>query len=168
MRQTVAERFWSKVNIGRPDECWEWQRSRFSFGHGRFRLGKKIVGAHRVAYELAFGPIPEGLDILHGCDNPPCCNPAHLHTGTQADNTREAVERTAMNCGERNGQAKLTSDQVLTIRKIYDAGGVFQRELAERFGVTQTAISVITRRKWWRHLSVGQSPSIVGGVPDAK
>ena len=85
------------------------------------------LGAHRVAWMLAYGPIPDGLSVLHHCDNPICCNPAHLWLGTQADNIRDrdskgrqatgVSRRTIKSFGEKNGQAKLTRDNVRAIRK---------------------------------------------------
>lgn len=96
MRRSLEDRFWSKVRIGEPDDCWEWTATRFPSGYGNFSMGARSqgkVGAHRVAYELANGPIPPGMDICHHCDNPPCCNPRHLYAGSVSDNLRDAVRR---------------------------------------------------------------------------
>ena len=89
-------RFRQKYRQGASDECWEWQGSRHPQGHGTFNAGVNSGGytfAHRFSWELANGPIPEGLVIRHRCDNPPCVNPAHLDVGTQGDNGRDMVER---------------------------------------------------------------------------
>jgi hypothetical protein len=93
-------RFWAKVKVGEAHECWPWTASVFKDrnGYGKFQAGQgigktNVVYAHRSSYELASGPIPVGMDVLHSCDNPPCVNPAHLHLGTAADNAREMVER---------------------------------------------------------------------------
>lgn len=95
MRKTLEQRLWEKVD--RTGDCWVWTaKTRSSFGYGMIRVGGtpgRLVSAHRVAWELTNGPIPDGLWVLHGCDNPPCCNPAHLHLGTRADNMREMSER---------------------------------------------------------------------------
>lgn len=96
MRKSEEERFWSKVDRS-GDGCWEWTaKSRTSFGYGVMRVGGtpgRLEGAHRLAWQYTNGPIPDGLCVLHSCDNPPCCNPAHLRIGTKADNTRDKVER---------------------------------------------------------------------------
>ena len=109
MKKSEEERFWSKVDRS-GDGCWEWQpKSRSSFGYGVMRIGGtpgRLVGAHRLAWQYTYGPIPEGLCVLHGCDNPPCCNPAHLHLGTKADNMREKVER-GRAVTWKNGPAKV-------------------------------------------------------------
>jgi len=83
------ERFWCGVKRGEPDECWPWTRSLSPKGYGRVR-GRN---AHRVAYELTYGPIPPGMFVCHTCDNPPCCNPAHLFLGTYLDNIADMVAK---------------------------------------------------------------------------
>lgn len=94
----IAERFWSKVAKGAPDTCWEWQASRNNHGYGQFGIAspdgpRRMVGAHRVAWELTNGPIPDGQEVCHRCDNPPCCNPADLFLGTQQDNLDDAASK---------------------------------------------------------------------------
>jgi hypothetical protein len=86
---TLAERFTRFLTPGAPDDCWEWRGNRNNRGYGK--LGK--IYAHRVAYELASGPIPSGLEVMHSCDNPPCCNPAHLSVGTHADNMQDMARK---------------------------------------------------------------------------
>jgi hypothetical protein len=180
---TLAERFWPKVDqSGRPDACWPWLRGRSKQGYGKFRLGgrgSQTVGAHRVAWELTHGPIPDGLWVCHRCDNPPCCNPGHLFLGTPTDNTADAFAKGRMRSpfeltpperrarglrsgahthperivrGEAQGAAKLTEPQVVEIRERYAAGGLRQVDLAAEFGVSQTLISKVVRREAWTHL----------------
>lgn len=80
----LEERFRSRVDVRGPDECWEWTAGRMPHGYGA--IWDTSIG---LAWELAHGPIPDGLWVLHRCDNPPCCNPAHLWLGTQADNDND-------------------------------------------------------------------------------
>lgn len=92
-RRSLLERFWEKVDVGGPDECWEWQGNFYHTGYGYLNQGYKHRRAHRLAYEFAHGPIPHGLFVLHSCDNPACCNPAHLRVGTQKDNMSDCAAR---------------------------------------------------------------------------
>lgn len=88
-----VDSLWSRVNIVGPDECWEWQGRKTQKGYGRLERNGKTIRAHRLAYEIANGPIPCGKMVLHSCDNPPCCNPAHLRMGTARDNAVDAITR---------------------------------------------------------------------------
>lgn len=91
-RSYSASRFWSRVDSsGGPDACWPWQGELNDNGYGRLRFGGKMEVAHRVAYELTHGAIPAVRFVCHSCDNPPCCNPAHLWVGTAIDNLRDCV-----------------------------------------------------------------------------
>lgn len=92
--RSLAERFWSKVDTSAGlFGCWPWAAGRNDKGYGMFRVEGRDRRAHRIAWTLTNGPIPDGLLVLHECDNPPCVNPAHLHLGTDADNARERDER---------------------------------------------------------------------------
>jgi|ERR1041385_1929703 len=89
-RTPVAVRFWTKVE--KTPTCWIWTGAQDRHGYGYFHFGKRneAVKAYRMAYELAVGPIPEGMHVLHRCDNPPCVNPAHLFIGTHRDNMQDS------------------------------------------------------------------------------
>jgi hypothetical protein len=139
---TPEQRFWAYVDVS--GDCWEWQGARGSKGYGAFQLRTRQETAHRVAWRLHFGPIPEGLFVCHSCDNPPCVNPAHLFLGTPADNAadREVKGRRKSLVGERHQNAKLTWADVCEVRRLY-ADGLLQRQIAERFGVTQPLVSMI-------------------------
>lgn len=90
-------RFWSKVDrSGGPDACWPWLASKRSSGYGQIALGGTVVGAHRVAWEIANGPVPDGLSVCHNCpdrDDPSCVNPAHLWLGTQKENVADTIDK---------------------------------------------------------------------------
>ncbi len=87
----VAERFWPKVDRRGPDECWEWKAARQAEGYGKMFTTNRCrpERAHRVSWVLHHGPIPDGMFVLHRCDNPPCVNPAHLFLGTNLDNIED-------------------------------------------------------------------------------
>jgi hypothetical protein len=109
---------------------------------GRGGRGSGMTYAHRVSYELAHGPIPAGMCVCHRCDNPPCCNPAHLFLGTLGDNNRDSKEKGRTASGERNGQVKLTDEEVRQIRRLHSQGAT-QRALAFLFGVQFMQVSRI-------------------------
>lgn len=155
-----------------PDACWLWLASKAPGGYGQVRINRVLVRAHRVAYERAVGPVPDGLHVLHRCDNPPCCNPAHLFVGTRSDNMRDMVakgrhySRTKPEClsrgerhgsrtkpesvqrGERNASARVTEDAVRAMRAMREAGAQF-RDIGAAFGVgARCAWAAVTGRSW--------------------
>ena len=136
---SVAERFWSKVDKGGSDECWPWTVGLFSAGYGAFKLNHRAEHAHRMAWALTNGPIPEGKWVLHKCDNRACCNPAHLYLGTHQDNMDGKARR-----GRSN--RKLTNAQRREICRRYGAGGITQQALANEFGVDPTTVSDVVRK----------------------
>ncbi|MDP9301284.1 MAG: HNH endonuclease [Actinomycetota bacterium] len=142
-----------KLRIGDRSQCWPWMGSRIPFGHGRFAVDGRLVAAHRFAYELLVGPIPEGLCVLHRCDNPPCCNPDHLFLGTIADNNADMIAkgRQVVLAGELNGRALLTEAQVEEIRWRHAAGET-QVALAHAFGVDRMVVVYAVLGKSWRHV----------------
>jgi len=155
-RAPIAERFWPKVQRGGSTECWLWTVYRSRQGYGIFGLPGREGGhalAHRVAWELVNGPIPDGFHVLHHCDNPPCVNPAHLFLGTDADNSHDKVVkgRASHLRGEDSGMAKLTEQDVREIRRL-SALGYEQRPLGRMFGVCKSAIGYIVRRETWKHV----------------
>lgn len=87
-------RFWPKVRIAGPDDCWEWQGALAPTGYGNFGVhAKRHLSAHKAAFLLAVGPVPEGRVLMHSCDNRRCCNPAHLSVGTYRDNTQDGIRK---------------------------------------------------------------------------
>jgi predicted XRE-type DNA-binding protein len=152
----MHDRFWAKVERGEPGQCWHWRAAR-SGGrtarcYGYFRMdSRRMEYAHRVAYELHHGPIATGEVIRHKCDNPLCCNPAHLQRGSQADNVRDMMQR-GRNCrGEASSKAVLTEAAVIEIRQLL-AAGQLHREIASRFGVCRATVSQIARGRTWAWL----------------
>ena len=148
-------RFFAK--IAEPDEngCMIWTASCFLEGYGKFKLNGRNVKAHRVAWTIANGAIPDDQLVLHlVCDNPPCCNVAHLDLGDHQLNSDDMIAkgRKAYLFGEQNGQAVLTELQVREIYRLACEGTYFQREIGEMFGVTFQMVSAIKHRKWWSHL----------------
>ena len=150
---TLRDRFFSKVaKIETPmADCWLWTASVDSVGYGRIGVNGRVCKAHRVSYEMQNGPIPDGMLVLHRCDNPRCVNPAHLFLGTARDNTQDASRKGRLSRGERHHSSKLTRRSVLAIRAAFEAGSP-KREIARRFGVTPPAIRAVLSGRWWRHV----------------
>lgn len=149
-----ASRFWSKVAVTSDKErCWLWQASTYSNGYGRIWVDEAVRLAHKVAWRLANGRYPlKGMQILHSCDVKACVNPKHLREGTPSDNGQDASERQQLPTGERHWIAKLTENDVREIRRLYEQGDIFQRELGARFGVSNRNIQMICGRKTWKHV----------------
>lgn len=147
--------FWSDVDQSAgPDGCWTWSGWSDRKGYGMLYdggAGGKRRFAHRVAFALAHGGIDPDLLVCHRCDNPPCCNPAHLFAGTNTDNMQDAARKGRMHPGERHGMAKLTEEQVVWIkRQIVD--GVKFSKIAASIGVSASAIKGIVHRGNWGHV----------------
>lgn len=149
----LRERFLTKVR--KTDGCWLWVGSKNAQGYGHIGEGghkSKIIRAHRVAYGLFVGPIPEGKQVLHRCDNPSCVNPSHLWIGTNADNIADCVAKGRMPHGEGNVHAKLTWQQVQEIRERYRRWSrqFSARALGRQYGVTHTNILSIVKEESWK------------------
>lgn len=144
-------RQWEPDHFGR---CWEWRGHIEANGYGKFYWSRArgVLWAHRASWELLFGPIPNGMDVCHTCDNRRCIRPGHLFIGTRADNMADAAAKGRTTIGERNPSAKLTSADVLAIRAEYEAGDVFMREIAARYGVSSSAVRGIIHRRRWAHV----------------
>lgn len=143
-------RFWMRVHRGDdPAACWLWTGSTDSSGYGNFRVAQRATRTHRYSWELHRGPIPDGLQVLHHCDVRRCVNPDHLFLGTNDDNVADKVAkgRNVSFSGSRNGSARLTEDQVASIRQAYQPG--LAKVLARQYGVSdQTVLNIVHRRKW--------------------
>lgn len=149
-------KFWKRVDqpfVG----CWEWQGVRSTQGYGSIRFGKKPYPAHRVAWELLYGEIPEGMLVLHKCDNKCCVRPGHLYIGTQKDNVRDIFDRNRMPGKHKRRPKpghlhKLSVEQVKEIRIRYANKESSTRKLAKEYGVAQVTIWDIISRNSWRNL----------------
>lgn len=140
--------FFERLVFGLSD-CWFWGGALNTLGYGTDGKNK----AHRKAWELFNGPIPEGMSVLHKCDVRCCVNPAHLFLGTQEDNIRDMVakgrNRTGNLSGEANPMSVLTGERVRQMRCVRKDTGATYKEIARQFGVsTMTALRAITGQSW--------------------
>jgi hypothetical protein len=167
--------FFDKKRVDPATGCWLWLACKFRNGYGCVRIAKKSRLAHRVAYEMVNGPIPDGAYILHSCDVPACINPAHLRIGDQNENQKEARTKGRLTKGRQPREqvtapghwtrvrpgsvirgsahvmAKLSEAGVMAIRAGY-AEGKTMKELAEQYGVSRSLVSGILSGRKWGHM----------------
>lgn len=134
---TLAERFWAKVK--KTEDCWLWTAALNSDGYGSIPPHK----AHRLSWQLHFGPIPDGLFVCHRCDVRHCVRPDHLFLGTQQDNVNDMRRKGR---AVLMGAVRLSDSQIVAIRQRYANGGVTQRALAVEFGTSPSHINRIIHR----------------------
>jgi hypothetical protein len=148
--EDIRRRFTAKVRI--TDGCWQWTAMTVKpLPYGRMAVGgKRAELAHRLSYVLHCGPIPDGMNVLHSCDNPRCVRPSHLFLGDNLTNVADKVSKGRQSAmpGEAHPMAKLSEAQVVEILRSTATGAA----LARRFGVTPTAICSIRRGRSWGHL----------------
>ena len=146
----TAEQFWALVRRDDQDACWLWTRAtRNGYGVVWSTELKHHWGAHRLAYRLWHGEIPEGALVMHSCDTPPCCNPRHLRLGSDASNRADSARKKRHARGDTHGRRKLTSADV---GLILASRALTNRALARRFGVSESAVSMIRNGKRWQGL----------------
>jgi len=160
-------RFWKKVNKDGPIQphcpelgpCWIWTASRYSNGygqfwdpeHGRCEGLRQLSGAHRYSYKIHFGEIPDGLVVLHKCDNKICVNPAHLHAAPQAANMQDMKAKGRSRRGQDRWNAVFTNEQVIEIKQSASDLAT-RRDLAQRFGVRLNYIWAIQAGRRWKYI----------------
>ena len=147
----MDERFWSKVN--KTSTCWLWTAGVSKDGYGKYWYNKKNIRAHRYSYMVSKSEIADGLVVRHTCDVRLCVNPKHLLLGTVQDNIDDMIERgrRKVNNGEHHGNNRLTNDDIYEI-KILRGFDFTNIELAKRFQVSDSLISLILSGKRWGHL----------------
>ncbi|MER5750632.1 HNH endonuclease [Streptomyces sp. NPDC002088] len=158
--EPAVERFWSKVAKTGSDECWPYTANTTRLGYGMFHLNGRNQPAHRVAFFLTHGRWPEP-HCLHSCDNPPCCNPAHLSEGTHQENMRQMVERDRRtpSTGESHPAARLTEEDLAEARQLRDQGWKLS-DLSQRYGISLSAIGRALQGRSWTETSSGYKPAI--------
>lgn len=153
MSQKREARFWQKVD--KSAECWIWTGTKRD-GYGQFKTAFGMANAHRIAWELAYGRIPNGQQCLHRCDVRSCVNPAHLFLGTLHDNMRDRNTKGRQARGERSGRATITESVASQIKALKPNGKApwgYCREIAARFGIKdRQVISNIFSGRTWGHL----------------
>jgi len=150
MKDTAVARFWAKVR--KADGCWVWTACVDTSGYGKLSVGsREFDRAHRISYRLHHGPIPEGLLVLHRCDNRRCVNPAHLFLGSIQDNMRDMVSKERQARGENKWTAVLTAAEVVELRERH-ADGETLSYLATVYGITNKQASSIACGDSWKHV----------------
>lgn len=159
IRFTEIQRFWDKVDRLGPDDCWAWTASYGPFGYGQYRIPQgKNWRAHRLAYVLTHGEIPEGAVIMHTCDNRTCVNPQHLQVGTQKQNLVDMARR------GRCPQARLTPEAVADLRRRVAAGEPLAA-VAKSYGIKRVTANAAVRGNTWGHIT---DPAPVTRFPRAR
>lgn len=163
----LIERFESqidKVDSG----CWLWTGEIVGHGGGILRMGRQILSAYRLSYEIYKEEIPKDMCVCHSCDVRSCVNPDHLWLGTHAENMADAAKKNRMHPGEQSAQSKLKETQVIQIVELYKTGNYSQQQLSDMFGVAHSIISGIITGKNWKHLDLDRSFRKGRGSPGNK
>lgn len=154
----LISRFLDKVKVPEnKQECWEWFGFRTTKGYGRMYVSRnKYDAAHRVSYSLFIGKIPDGMVVMHKCDNPRCVNPEHLTIGTYQENTQDCIAKKrfhpGVKRGEKNNMTKLTTEQAKEILRLVSDGIMKGKDIAKMFGVSQSTVSSIKVKRNWSYL----------------
>lgn len=144
----VIKRFWPRVNKTRG--CWIWTGARIADGYGQIWLNRKVIYTHRLSYELSFGKIPNGMNVLHDCDNPKCVRPSHLFLGTDLDNALDKASKGR--CGLKGKRWKISNMievEIMSLIKIK----VPQKDIAKKFNICLRSVRRIVASR--KHISDG-------------
>ena len=151
----LEQRFWRMVK--KTEDCWMWSGGKRANGYGQISeggRGSRSLSAHRVSYELHYGPIPDGLVVMHSCDNPACVNPHHLSVGTYKENTHDMIakgrKRTVAPVGAENGKSILSEQEVLYIRA---NGHKSHAQLGREIGVSPNCVRGVRIGRTWSHVT---------------
>jgi predicted XRE-type DNA-binding protein len=150
--------FYSSLKTIGNRDCWITPKKPSSGGYCYVSVRGVPYAAHRLSYAWRYGIDPGEMLVCHKCDNPPCCNPAHLFLGTSADNTRDAQDKGRLAHGSRTGTAKLTESQVAQIRRMLSESIYDQQQIAQMFGISTSLVSAIKQGATWRHVADTPAP----------
>jgi len=154
--RTLEQRFLRKIT--KTKTCWEWNGAKDPKGYGYILVKKnkkvqKNKSAHRISYELYSGKIPEGMVVMHSCDNSSCVNPKHLSLGTPLDNHNDKMNKGRQARGEKMNTAKLTESDVREIISLAKQG-YSNAEICQTFKITNAHVGNIKKRLSWKHLTI--------------
>lgn len=150
----VDVRFWSKVDRRGSDECWPWTAAarNKNEGYGAFWYQGRHHPAQRMALVLTGTEVPAGMVVCHKCDNPPCCNPAHLFVGTTQDNDADRKAKGRAARGSKNGAAKVTEMDVWKMRRLRSIGMGYEH-IGKYFNASYHLVHAACN-KWWQHIDM--------------
>lgn len=148
---TISDIFWQHVTKEDADKCWLFRGTLWPHGYGQMKYRRKKYFAHRVSYEIHYGPLARDQRVLHKCDVPQCCNPNHLFAGTQADNVADMIQKGRNRVGEAHPNAKTSAAEVIKMRELASSGMTVS-EISKLLGTKRTQVSDIVSRRRWKHL----------------
>jgi len=144
--------FLRKVDgFANPDACWNWKGAGKGNGYGHCTVGSANFTAHKASFLLFKGDVPDGFDVCHRCDNPACCNPAHLFIGTHQDNNADKVAKRRHAHGSAMATAKLTDEDVLEIRRLSELK-MANKDIGALYAIRPCTVHDIIRRRSWTHI----------------
>ena len=147
----LETRFWKNVN--KTDTCWIWKGVQFGHGYGNFRCCGDSCAAHRISWIITHKRIPEGMQVLHHCDNRLCVRPDHLWLGKNIDNVMDKVKKLRHDFGEKHPGARLTEKQIIEIRSLYKPYTMTAKMLSKKYEISISNIYSVLKNKIWKHVS---------------